>query len=926
MRPKSVALTLAAGLICLWPAVASADHLAAGKQLIEKGDLRGADAELRAAAREEPDNAEARYRLAATELSLGNAVAAEQEARKARELGFDVALADAVLTQAYLAQGRFRDLLRDFPVEGTPPAALTTVLVGRGLAQLALDQLDAAAASIAEAEKRQPHAIEPLLAEMRLAAARHDEAAIGRAVERALAVDPRSTTALVMKARLLTAKGDRAGALAALGAAVASGAPDAYQARLERADLLIAAGQDAKAKEDVDAALAARPGSAQGTYLRTVLLVRAGEYKAANVELQKLSGVIAEFPRGYFLQALVKNQLGETAAAEDAAMRYAARHPADGEGARLLGTIEMAAGRPSVAIEALERAVTSGVKDAAVFDLLGRAYALTGQPGRALQAFQQAVALAPDDPRVLRDLAEIRLTLGEASPAAGELEHALELAPAPAQTWEMLVVAALGSGDLARASAALEALRKRDGASEGVGTLAGVIKLAELDLAGARAEFEAVLKAHPDAVGAKLNLAKLAALEGQPQEAARLVDEMLAKDPTNSAALADRISRLLQEGRSADAVAAMELAHKAAPTDLRLTAQLAGLYTRTGAPKRALAVVADLPKGVPAIPALLFAQAAAEEALGKAADARASYRELLALFPHAAVLRLKLMQLALAAKDTEAARAVIDDGIRAEPHDYALLQAAVGIDLTVGGLEQALAHAERLAADPAHLPEAGLLKGDIATWQKRFSDAAAAYATALKAAPSSAGAVRLAQALSAEGKQDAASAQLREWLAQHPDDAEVAAALSLADIAARRLDDAAAHLTIVLAHKPDNAAALNNLAWVKGERGDPAARATAQRAYLLAPGPQTADTLGWILTKENEAARALPLLRHAGLALPNDPEIGYHLAVALERTGEREAAIKLLTPLAAKSFADHESANRLLAEWSAVPAAAGGGR
>ena len=185
----------------------------------------------------------------------------------------------------------------------------------------------------------------------------------------------------------------------------------------------------------------------------------------------------------------------------------------------------------------------------------------------------------------------------------------------------------------------------------------------------------------------------------------------------------------------------------------------------------------------------------------------------------------------------------------------------------------------------------------------------------LKTAPSSIGALRLAEALRADGQQDRAAEELQHWLKQHPDDADVAAVLSLSDIVALRLEDAESHLKIVLAHKPDDVGALNNLAWVRSERGDSTARGLAQRAYLLGPGPQTADTLGWILTNENAETSGLPLLRQANLELPNDPEISYHLAVALHRTGQLEAAIKLLTPLAAgPSFADKPKAGSLLIE------------
>ncbi|MBV9777529.1 MAG: tetratricopeptide repeat protein, partial [Acetobacteraceae bacterium] len=79
-------------------------------------------------------------------------------------------------------------------------------------------------------------------------------------------------------------------------------------------------------------------------------------------------------------------------------------------------------------------------------------------------------------------------------------------------------------------------------------------------------------------------------------------------------------------------------------------------------------------------------------------------------------------------------------------------------------------------------------------------------------------------------------------------------------------------------------------------RDNPQARPLAERAYLLAPNPQSADTLGWILARGGDPARALALLRQA--ATSGDPRIAYHLAVALNDLGQKEDAAKLLSKVA----------------------------
>ena len=123
---------------------------------------------------------------------------------------------------------------------------------------------------------------------------------------------------------------------------------------------------------------------------------------------------------------------------------------------------------------------------------------------------------------------------------------------------------------------------------------------------------------------------------------------------------------------------------------------------------------------------------------------------------------------------------------------------------------------------------------------------------------------------------------------------------------------------MALNKQPRDAAALTNLAWVYQQRKDSRARTTAQKAYLISPTAQVADTLGWILTTEGNAASGLTLLRQAAVQLGDIPTVRYHLAVALKDTGRPDDAIALLQPIVQGpvSFEEKQDAARLLDELS----------
>jgi len=120
--------------------------------------------------------------------------------------------------------------------------------------------------------------------------------------------------------------------------------------------------------------------------------------------------------------------------------------------------------------------------------------------------------------------------------------------------------------------------------------------------------------------------------------------------------------------------------------------------------------------------------------------------------------------------------------------------------------------------------------------------------------------------------------------------------LLLAEIALKRghLPEAATNYRKVLTIAPNNIVALNNLAWIEEKLHKPDARALAQRAFSLAPTPQVADTLGWILLGDKQTAQALTLLAMAHRRQPNDLDITYHYAVVLNESGHAQQAVAVL--------------------------------
>ena len=128
------------------------DAFAAAKTAMDKGDLRAAQIDLRNTVRNDPNNAEAHFRLGVVQLRMGDPVSAERSLRQARDNGFDPRPITPLLAQTYMAQGKFKELLRDFPIASAAPDQAAAMLVMRGTSHMQLGEMDPAYEAFLEAE------------------------------------------------------------------------------------------------------------------------------------------------------------------------------------------------------------------------------------------------------------------------------------------------------------------------------------------------------------------------------------------------------------------------------------------------------------------------------------------------------------------------------------------------------------------------------------------------------------------------------------------------------------------------------------------------------------------------------------------------------------------------------------------------------
>jgi predicted Zn-dependent protease len=114
---------------------------------------------------------------------------------------------------------------------------------------------------------------------------------------------------------------------------------------------------------------------------------------------------------------------------------------------------------------------------------------------------------------------------------------------------------------------------------------------------------------------------------------------------------------------------------------------------------------------------------------------------------------------------------------------------------------------------------------------------------------------------------------------------------------------------------PNDAVALNNLSWLVVQEDPARALVLAQRAVKADPAsPNFLDTLGSMQMNRGDNKGAAVTLQKARDMVPDNAEIAYHLALALEASGRGEQSQAILQQLVKRGgFSDLDAAKNLLA-------------
>lgn len=157
--------------------------------------------------------------------------------------------------------------------------------------------------------------------------------------------------------------------------------------------------------------------------------------------------------------------------------------------------------------------------------------------------------------------------------------------------------------------------------------------------------------------------------------------------------------------------------------------------------------------------------------------------------------------------------------------------------------------------------------------------------------------LRMGETYRRKGDMQSAIASLRRAKQLLPDSSTVGGTLAVAEAAAGQTEEAERQYRAVLQLDPENALAMNNLAYLLAENGGDLdeALALAHRARDLRQDlTEIHDTVGWIYLKKNMVGAAIGVFDAMVQMEPRNPTYHYHLGKALLASGDRFAATQQL--------------------------------
>src|ERR1043166_1203484 len=512
----------------------------------------------------------------------------------------------------------------------------------------------------------------------------------------------------------------------------------------------------------------------------------------------------------------------------------------------------------------------------------------------ASDELEQAIVLDPNLARAHLVLANLYAARGDLSGARSEFKTAAEVSPL--RSYERIRYAEfqMTTGAAAAAKTSLQEITQK--ATDFVPAWIALAKigLTEKKYDDSLSLLENVFSRDPDNLEGRLLESDVRLEKGEIDKTIAILERLNTSYPGNATIKCQLGRAYSLNNNPAQATVNLQQAVAAKPDYVEAILLLGEINLRTGKPQAVVTAMEQLRKNRPDLPQVSVLLAVAYQLLGRLEHAASLFREQLAISPESAEDHFRLGLILRQQNKNDEARLELERAAALMPDNWHAIDPLVELDLMEARPAAALERVRQQLQRRPHDAGAHYLLGKIYGAQANWSDAESELRRAIELDPSLEVAYNgLFSVYVAQKKLPQAVAQLQGALNKNPSDSPVLLTLALIYERLKDYTKARDAYEKLVAAKPDEVIALNNLAYINAELLPNLGRAyeLAQKARTLHPDePSIGDTLGWILFKRADYQQALTILQESAVKLPQNPVVQFHLGMAAYMMGQPELA------------------------------------
>ena len=890
-----------------------------GKARMQKKEYKAAAIEFKNALQKDGSLVEARFLLGKALLESGDSQGAWLELSKARDAGYNNDELVPPMAAALILRGQIDKFVAEYAdVDLTVPKRQSELKAALATAYGAQGKYVQARAAADAALQADPTNVVAQLAVAKLLFIGGDKAAAMTQIDAALKAHPESPSPWLAKAETLQMSGADAAETMTAYRETLKREPTNLQAHIAIFSLLWKQRDLAGMDQELADLKKALPGTPYINYFSATLALERKDLKTAQENAQQLLKVAPDSPRFLHLAGVIEYERGaylQAAAHLGKAVSIGAVSPIATR--TLLARSLLRAGDPRKALTAVQPLIDGkNPPPAEIYSVAADAHMQLGEAAEAKKMYALAVKADPKDSHGRTALALADIDAGRTEQAMSELKS-VAANDESAQAEVVMLMTMLRNNQLDQATQVVNALEKKQPDRPVAPYFRGRIELLQGQPDKARESMELAVKRAPAYLPAVATLATLDVQAGKPQAAVARYEKVVAADPRSVAALMGLIELRASTGASATEVRnQLEAAIKQFPDADTPRLALGSALIAERQFKPAIQVAQDGISRSPDNPRFHELLGSAQLAAGDVNQASQAFSKMASLQPNSVAPLMRLAEVQVARKDAPAAISQLRKVLTVKPGYTPATGMLVTLLARTGKIDEALTLSKDVQAKQPGEPIGWIMEGDLQVSKGNKPAALAAYRSALAKRPASEVAIKLHRTLLDAGQAADASKFEAEWLSKQPEDPMFNYYIGDRALAAGEYDRAESFLRKSLVKAPQNAVAMNNLAWLLQRAGKPGALEMAEKAAALQPNNASfLDTTAEIYAASNKLDKALATQKRALELDPQQPMHRLHLAQYLVKNGQKSEARQELQTLAqlGANFPRQDEVQKLLA-------------